>query len=49
MKMAYVTLTYLVVMDVGEDETRESIERAAIDMVENGEWSPNDIEIEIEG
>lgn len=47
MKTAYVTLTYLVVMDVEEGETHESLEKAARDMVENGEWNPSDVEIEI--
>jgi hypothetical protein len=35
-------------MDIEENESLESIEKAARDMVESGEWNPNDIEIEVE-
>jgi diphthamide biosynthesis methyltransferase len=48
MKTAYITLTYLVVMDVEEDEDLMSVEQAARDMVETDEWRPNDVEIEVE-
>jgi predicted transport protein len=48
MKTVFVRLTYLVTMDIEEDEDLVSVEQAARDMVETGEWRPNDVEIEWE-
>lgn len=45
-KIVNVTLTYLITMEVDEKEDNDTITAEAREIVENGEWSPNDVEIE---